>query len=130
MTDGDVGPIPIDGQPLLLAGVKASIAPDRLPELLARAQRLFSDRIDRYRRQYERIHVGDDREVFLVPADHWQSVCAELAIDRRSCDGIRRAHVEQFKRLGSQTDRRKEFDTALEIRSAVVIGTGDRFATE
>lgn len=116
------GPFPIDGQPLLLAGAKASLPPSRLPELLAAVQRYLSGELETYRRSYERIYTDDDRGVFVVPTEHWESIGEACGLDRRETDGVRRAHVEQFRRLGSKTDRREEFETTLEIRSVVVIG--------
>lgn len=122
MTSEDPGPFPIDGQPLLLAGAKASLAPSRLPKLLADVQRYLSGELETYRRSYERIYADDDREVFVVPSDHWEAIGDACDLGRRETDGVRRGHVEQFRRLGSTTDRREEFETTLEIRSVVVIG--------
>ena len=121
----DVGPFPIDGQPLMLAGAKASLSLSMLPELLADAQQYLSTQRDTYRRQYECIHADDEREIFVVPSDHWETIGDKLEINRRATDAIRRAHVEQFKRSGTVTDRRDEFETALEIRTVVIIGTDE-----
>jgi len=118
----DVGPFPIDGQPLMLAGAKASLSLSMLPELLADAQQYLSTQRDTYRRQYECIHADDEREIFVVPSDHWEAIGDKLNVNRRASDAMRRAHVEQFKRSGTATDRRDEFETTLEIRTVVVIG--------
>ena len=57
-----------------------------------------------------------------MPTDHWVSVGETLGLPEREIDAVRRAHAQQLKRIGSKTDRREEFETALEIREAVVIG--------
>lgn len=113
---------PIDGQVFMLAAAKASVGPGRLSELLEQVQRHLNDRLDTYRREFERIVETEDREVFLVPTGHWEELGDRLALDQRETDAIARAHAEQLRRIGSATDRREEFETALEIREAVVIG--------
>jgi hypothetical protein len=116
--DADRGrrrPIPIDPVPLRLAGAKASVSPERLPDLLRRAQADVVARLADYRRRYECVHEDDERAVFLVPTDHWREVGDRLGLRRREADAVRRAHDEQLRRLD-------EFDAALEIREAVVIG--------
>lgn len=112
---------PIEGQVLLLAATKASVPGDRVPELAERVQNALGPRIEEYRRRYECIHENGDGCWFLVPGDHWGTVTADLGLERREGDAVRRAHEEQLKRLGKRLDRREEFETALEIRSCVVI---------
>ncbi|GAB6860413.1 hypothetical protein ACFR97_09265 [Haloplanus litoreus] len=113
---------PIDGQVFMLTAAKASVGPGRLSDLLAAVQSDLRDRLDTYRREFERVADGDDREVFLVPTDHWERIGERLGLDRREIDAVARAHAEQLRRIGSETDRRDEFETALEIREAVVVG--------
>lgn len=120
--------VPIDGNPLLIAAAKASVPASRLPDLLATVQTHLRPQASQYRRSFERIHRDDDRELFFVPTDHWEELGDTLGFDRRERDAVQRAHEEQLKRIGSACDRRGEFETALELRSVVVIGTekGDR----
>ncbi|MFC6989477.1 hypothetical protein ACFQJD_13585 [Haloplanus sp. GCM10025708] len=113
---------PIEGQVLLLAAAKASVSADRLPELVSRVERLLDPRRDEYRREYECVYEDDDRVVFLVAPGHWERVGDELDFDRREREAVRRAHDEQLLRVGRRTDRRDEFETALDIRDAVVVG--------
>lgn len=114
---------PIDGQVFMLAAAKASVGPGSLSDLLARVQTDLVDRIDAYRREFEQVGYDDgDREVFLVPADHWESVGERLGFGRRETRAVARTHAEQLRRIGSDTGRREEFETALEIRQAVVVG--------
>ncbi len=115
--------IPIEGNVLILAGAKASVPADTLPALVARVQRYLSPDIETYRRQFECILEDDERAVFLVSEDHWPSVGESVGLSRRETDAVRRAHEEQLLFLGSRTDRRDEFETALEIRDPVVVGT-------
>jgi hypothetical protein len=129
--DGGDGPedadpnSPIDGQVFMLAVAKASVGPDRLPDLLARAQTDLDGRLDDYRRQFERVAEEDDREIFLVSEGHWETVGDRLGFGRRETDAVRRTHAEQLRRVGSETDRREEFEIALDIREAVVVRTRD-----
>lgn len=112
---------PIEGQVVLLAGAKASVPLSRLPDLLELVQEHLAERLADYRHQYECVHE-DDLAAFLVPSDHWETLGAELDLDARETDAVRRAHEEQLLRIGRRTDRREEFEAALEIRTVVVIG--------
>lgn len=126
----DADSVPIDGTPLLIAGAKASVPASQLPQLLSRTQAALAGRLAEYRRSYERVYRDEGREVFLVSSNHWESIGDELGFGRREIDAIRRAHHEQLKRLGSERDRREEFETALEIRDAVVVGVPDEAPDE
>lgn len=115
---------PIDGQVVLLAAAKASVAGSRLPDLLERAQDELRPDLESYRRRYELATETDGLGCFFVPADHWERIGGDLALERREFRAIQRAHEEQLLRLGKHQGRREEFETALDVRSAVVIGTG------
>lgn len=123
-TDELTAEIPFDGTVLLQAGALASVAPTRLGPLLRRVQSDLDPRIAEYRREYERVVAEADREAFLVEPDHWDALAARLGLSDRERDAVARAHETQLERLGSVHDRRAEFASALEIRSAVVIATG------
>lgn len=116
-------PLPFDGPVLIRAGSLASIPPNRLPEILRRVQRDLGFRVDDYRRRYERVEVGAERELFLVEPDHWETVAERLGLIDRERDAVARAHERQAVRLGD--DRREELETALEIRTAVVLAVAD-----
>ncbi|QSW97884.1 hypothetical protein [Haloterrigena alkaliphila] len=116
---------PIEGQILLLTAAKASVASTRLPELVERAQAHLAPERERYRQEYERVHAGDQREAFLVEWGHWDALGEALEASERELSAIRRAHEEQLLRIGRRTDREDEFETALEIREPVCIGTND-----
>ncbi|MFB6108513.1 MAG: hypothetical protein ABEJ82_06705 [Haloplanus sp.] len=124
--DGEESPAavdtPIDGQVIMLAAAKASVGPTHLPDLLTRVQATVGPQADDYRRDFECVYRDDDREVYLVPTDHWAAVGDRVGFSDRETDAVRRAHDEQLLRLGSKTGRREEFETALEIRDAVVVG--------
>lgn len=129
-SDGNAGDVestaerhlPFDGPVLLYAAATASVAPNRVPELLVAAQRLLSERVQVYRRRYECAVEEDDRTVFLVPTGHWAELGEELGVNDREADALRRSHERQLLRLGADEGRREEFDSAVEIREAVVIG--------
>lgn len=119
---------PIEGQVLLLTAAKASVAPERLPDLVERAQERLAAERDRYRREYERVHEDDSFVAFLVEADHWDRLGDELGFDDRELSAVRRAHAEQLLRVGRRIDREAEFETALEIREPVLVGTDEENA--
>jgi hypothetical protein len=114
--------IPLDGQVLVLTAAKASVSPKTLPDLLRRVQADLGPRLDDYRREFELVDEDDERATFLVPSDHWERVGERLGFGRRETDAVERAHTEQLRRVAKGLDRRDEFETALEIRSAVVVG--------
>ncbi len=113
---------PLDGDALVLAAAKASVSGERLPELVDLAQEQLADRLPEYARRYERVHETDDRVVFLVEEGHWAEFGEEFGLDRREWTALRRAHEEQLERLGGDLGRREEFESALELREAVVVG--------
>ncbi|MFB6251359.1 MAG: hypothetical protein ABEI27_06690 [Halobellus sp.] len=114
--------IPLDGDVIQYTGATASLAPERLGPLLRRVQSALAERAGRYRRAYERVFVDESRSVYLCPEGELAALGAELELTDREVDAVRRAHGQQLRRLGTKTDRRDEFETALEIREAVVIG--------
>ncbi|MEM4781641.1 MAG: hypothetical protein QXG03_08805 [Halalkalicoccus sp.] len=114
---------PIDGQVVLLAAAKASVAGSRLPGLLERAQAELEPELDEHRRRYELAHENDDACCFFVSPGYWREVGERLGLERREYEALARAHEEQLKRYGTREKRREEFETALELRSAVAIGT-------
>ncbi|MCH7660090.1 MAG: hypothetical protein IH933_05760 [Euryarchaeota archaeon] len=113
---------PIEGQVVLLATAKASVTGDRLFSLLEEAQRILEPDLESYRRRYELAHEDDDICCFFVPTDHWKEMEKNLGLERRERDALERAHEEQLKRFGKREGRREEFETALDVRSAAVIG--------
>lgn len=119
----DVPGGPIDGNALVLAAAQASVSGERLPELVDRAQAHIGSRISEYARRYERAHTDETQTVFFVEEGHWADVGRELGLEPREWKALRRVHAEHLKRLGSDLDRRGEFETALELREAIVIGT-------
>ncbi|MFB6282217.1 MAG: hypothetical protein ABEH40_09370 [Haloferacaceae archaeon] len=116
---GTVGAI--DGAVLLLAAGKASVAPERLPDLVERAAAYLRDRAGTYRRTCERVHADGVREIYFADGDHWTAVGDDLGFDERETDAVRRSHEEQLLHVGRRTGREAEFEHALEIRQPVVV---------
>ncbi|WP_276298944.1 hypothetical protein [Halorussus lipolyticus] len=114
---------PIEGQVLVLTAAKASVSGERVPELVAEARRELEPRGDELRRKYERVHADDVREIFLAPGEFWAEVGDDMGWERREEEAVARAHAEQLLRVGRRENREAEFETALEVREAVVIGT-------
>lgn len=115
---------PLDGNALVLAAAQASISGERLPELTERAQEHVAARLSEYETRYEAVHEDDAQTVFFVEDGHWADVGAALGLEAREWKALRRVHAEHLKRLGGDLGRREEFETALEVREAVVVGTG------
>lgn len=101
---------------------RASVPPARLSELLAETQAALAERHDRYRRRYERAFATDGVEAFFVEEDHWTVFGDERGWSRRDHEAVARAHRRQLLHAGKQTGRREEFEAALELREAVVVG--------
>lgn len=112
---------PIDGQVVLLAGAKASVTLERLSTLLGAVQHHLGGHLDEYNRQYECVYEGETLRAFLVEPGHWGAIGEELGLNDRESAAIERTHAEQLRRLGKDRDRTDEFETALEIREAVVL---------
>ncbi len=120
---GEVGAVthPIDGQVVLLAGAKASVTLERLSTLLERVQQYLAPRTDDYERQYECVYRNEGVGAFLVEPDHWTGIGTALDLNDREIDAVARTHAEQLRRLAKDAGREAEFETALEIRQAVVV---------
>lgn len=112
---------PIDGQILLLAAAKASVGPQRLPDLVDLVQVELAPRLEEYAREYEVAYETDDHVAFFVDDGHWSTVRERLGFDEREIDAARRAHHEQLLREGRRRDRREEFERALDIRDCLLI---------
>ncbi|WP_276279582.1 hypothetical protein [Halorussus caseinilyticus] len=113
---------PIEGQVLILTAAKASVGGQRVPDLVAEGRRAAQVRADELRRRYERVHEDDVRTVFLAPEGFWAEVGDDLGWSKRERETVARANAEQLLRVGKREGRREEFETALEVREAVVIG--------
>ena len=113
---------PLDGNALVLAAAQASVSGERLPELVDRAQKHIEPKVEKYRREYELAHTDETQTVFFVEEGHWEAIGEELDLEAREWKALRRVHAEHLKRLGSDLGRREEFETALELREAVVVG--------
>lgn len=119
---------PFGGQVLLLVGAKASVPLAGLPALVGQAASHLA--ADDYRRSYERVARADASvtgleapvEAFLVPVDHWAEVGATLDLSEREGDALRRVHADALRRIGRAEGRESEFEAALEVREAVVLG--------
>ena len=119
--DADRVPVPLDGDVLQYTGATASIAPERLGSLLREVQAHLESKRGDYRRAYECPVTDEERDVYLVPSGYWADLGADIGLSESEIDAVSRAHRQQLRRLGTKTDRREEFETALEIRDAVVV---------
>jgi hypothetical protein len=113
---------PIEGDVLVLTAAKASVGGQRVPDLVAEARREIEPRAEELRRKYECVHEDDVRSIFLAPEGFWQEVGDDRDWSRREYEAVARAHAEQLRRVGRREDREEEFEAALELREAVVVG--------
>ncbi|MFC5972326.1 hypothetical protein ACFPYI_13375 [Halomarina salina] len=114
---------PIAGPALLLAAAKGGVGPQLLPDLVEHVQEHLGPRLDDYRRRYELVDENDEACVFLVESGHWETLGEECRLEPGEREAVERAHAEHLRRLGVETERREEFETALEIRECVVVGS-------
>ncbi|MHC3378768.1 hypothetical protein [Haloarcula sp. H-GB5] len=114
---------PIEGQIILLAGTRASIPLDQLPELLERVQTYLRENRETYDREYERISGPREADYVCAESGHWDSIGTELGLSDREQDAVRRAHAAQFERDGRRLDRSEEFETTLEIRDVLAVSS-------
>ncbi|MFB6166475.1 MAG: hypothetical protein ABEJ31_15050 [Haloarculaceae archaeon] len=113
---------PIEGEVLLLAGVKASVGPQRVPDLVDLVQADLAPRLEEYDRAYETAYDREDHAAFFVEDGHWAEIGDRLDFEERELDAVRRAHHAQLNRQGRRADRLEAFESALEIRDCVLIG--------
>ena len=113
---------PIEGQILMLAGTMASVAPERLPDLVDRAQTALAPELEDYRQRYELAYKTADASYFFVERGHWEDVGSRVGFDTRETDAVRRTHHEQLLWVGRRDDRREEFEAAFDLRECVIIG--------
>ncbi|WP_411964424.1 hypothetical protein [Haloferax sp. YSMS24] len=111
----------IDGTAIMIAAAKASVPAALVPVLLDRAQTYLDAHAVEYDREFECIYEDEDVAVYFVPLGHWDTKGAELGFSHREIDAVRRAHTEHLRRLGTDAERRNEFETALEIREVAVV---------
>ena len=117
--------IPIDGPVILYTCAVASIPARAMGPLLRDVQAHLHAHRQRYARRWECAIETPARAIYLVNPGHWDEVGAALSLGRRQQDAVERAHRRQLLAAGRERERREEFQTALEIRTAVVIGTAD-----
>jgi len=114
---------PVEGQVLVLTAAKASVSGRRVPDLVAEARRELQPRADDLRRRYECVYEDDVRAIFLAPEGFWDEVADDRGWNDRERDAVARAHAEQLLRVGRLEGRHREFQAALDLREAVVVGS-------
>ncbi|MDQ2073287.1 hypothetical protein RBH20_12155 [Haloarcula sp. H-GB4] len=114
---------PIEGQIVLLAGTRASVPLDKLPDLLGQVQTYLQENRETYDREYERISGPREADYVCAESGHWHSIGTELGLSDREQDAVRRAHAAQFERDGRRLDRSEEFETTLEIRAVLAVSS-------
>jgi len=108
----------VSGNALLVAGAKASVPLARLPDVLDAAETEVDE--SRVRRECECVHDADEK-IYLAERGFWTTVAERAGLSAREADAVRRAHEEHFRSVGRRENRTAEFETALELREAVVL---------
>lgn len=114
---------PIEAQIVLLAGAKASVTLSHLSALAARTHGYLRDHRDEYDRRFERLDGPEGLSYYLAEPGHWEAVGDALDLADREVDAVRRLHEEQFRRTGRRLERSGEFETTVEIRDPVAMGS-------
>ena len=117
----DVEGVPFDASVIQQVTSPEGMGASELPELLGRVDAHLTGERESLRRQFERAHADDRRELFFVPPDYWETMASTLSLTPRQEQAVRQAHERQLLRVGAETRRGMEFDAALDIRTAVVV---------
>ncbi|MFB6079226.1 MAG: hypothetical protein ABEJ80_09645 [Halarchaeum sp.] len=99
-----------------------AIDPDALDALCARVATYFAGKERALRRRYETVVSADDGDVLLADTDFWARTGDALGYTEAETAAVRRAHESTLRLAGVETSRGAEFASALEIRTAVVLG--------
>ena len=118
----DAEEVPFDAAVLQQVATDDGIGARELPELLGRVEAHLTDCRESLRRRFESPYSDDRRELFFVPPDYWEGVASVLPLSPREKQAVQRAHERQLLRIGAEARRGTEFDAALDIRTAVVVG--------
>ena len=118
----DADAVPFDAAVLQQVATADDVDPGELPELLGRVEAHLADCRESLRRKFESPYSDDRRELFFVPPDYWEGTASVLSLTPREKQTVRHAHERQLLRIGAEARRGSEFDAALDIRTAVVVG--------
>ncbi|WP_082224676.1 hypothetical protein [Halolamina rubra] len=118
----DADAVPFDATVLQQVAHGDGIPPRELPELLGRVDAHLIDSRESLRRRFESPYSDERRELFFVPPDYWDGVASVLSLSPVEKRSVQQAHERQLLRIGAETRRGSEFDAALDIRTAVVVG--------
>ncbi|WP_435119018.1 hypothetical protein [Halolamina sp. C58] len=118
----DADEVPFDAAVLQQVAGSDGVDPRTLPELLGRVEAHLTGSRASLRRQFESPYSDESRELFFVPPDYWEGVASTLSLTPQEALTVRQAHERQLLRIGAETRRGAEFDAALDIRTAVVVG--------
>ncbi|GGN06955.1 hypothetical protein [Halarchaeum nitratireducens] len=100
----------------------ADVDPATLDALLGRVADYLRGKERALERQYERAIGARDGVVLFADADFWARTGAALAFTEVETTAVKRAHEATLLLAGDRADRLGEFETALDVRTAVVLG--------
>lgn len=100
----------------------ADVDPGTLDALLGRVADYFDGKERALERQYERAIAATDGVVLFADAGFWDRTGAALGFTETEITAVRRAHEATLLLAGDRADRLAEFETALDVRTAVVLG--------
>ncbi|QLC33071.1 hypothetical protein EFA46_002220 [Halarchaeum sp. CBA1220] len=113
-------PLPPDA--VETAAVEHDLTVERLDALLARVADYFRGKERALERQYEAVVDADDGRVLLADAAFWTRTGDALGYDEAETAAVRAGHEATLRLAGRHEERDAEFASALEIRTAVVLG--------
>jgi len=100
----------------------ADVDPETLDALLGRVADYFRGKERALERQYERAIDACDGVVLFADADFWERTGTALGFTEGEITAVKRAHEATLLLAGDHADRLGEFETALDVRTAVVLG--------
>ncbi|GAD52216.1 hypothetical protein MBEHAL_0976 [Halarchaeum acidiphilum MH1-52-1] len=116
MTSADLHPIPD------AACRRIPLPFEAINALLARIADYFRGKERALGRQYERALDASDGVVLFADVDFWDRAGDALGFTDAETAAVQRAHETTLLLAGDREDRRAEFETALDVRTAVVLG--------
>ena len=118
----DADAVPFDATVLQQVAHGDGIPPRELPELLGRVDAHLTDSLASLQRRFESPYSDERRTLFFVPPDYWEGLASVLQLSPDEQRAVQQVHERQLLRIGAETRRGSEFDAALDIRTAVVVG--------
>ncbi|WP_101295689.1 hypothetical protein [Halegenticoccus soli] len=100
---------PIDVAVVRRVADESGVPADELADALVVLDAELLGRHSAYEAEYDYV-TASGRRAYLVDADEWESLTADLDVDGRVADAVRRAHAEQARLLFDAAVKSGRFD--------------------